>query len=182
MTRRPISQEDAEQIVKLYKKGLSRVEVQIETGITQPTIRKILAKAGFPPNEIREPTKITSEIRDAIIAAHNAGMSAGTISEKFGIAKRTALTILKDGAEQLTTNTRSDVSPMEFIKAWQESDNADEVAAMTGLSLSIVYQRAYQYRAKGVPLKRYKFGNRYDWEELKEFAELFDLTDDNESE
>jgi transposase len=71
---------------------------------------------------------------------------------------------------------------MEFIKAWQESDNADEVAAMTGLSLSIVYQRAYQYRAKGVPLKRYKFGNRYDWEELKEFAELFDLTDDNESE
>lgn len=170
----PISQKQAETIVKLYEKGLSRVEIQIKTGITQPSIRKILAKAGYPPNEKREPTNITNELRQQIIDAHNSVMSAGAISEKFGIAKRTVLNILKDGAEQLTTGKNTAISPMEFIKAWQESDNVDEVAAKIGIPHRQVYQRAYQYRAKGVPLKRYKFGNRYDWDELKEFAELFE--------
>lgn len=47
-----------------------------------------------------------------------------------------------------------DVSPEQFVYAWQTSRSADEVAEKLKMPKPIVHARASSYREKGVPLKK----------------------------
>jgi len=51
------------------------------------------------------------------------------------------------------TRTEYNVSPEEFIRAWQTSASADEVAEKLKMPKPIVHARATTYRKAGVKLK-----------------------------
>ena len=66
------------------------------------------------------------------------------------------------------------LSPKEFIQIWQSSQTLDEVVERTGMFKTSVNSRAYGYRRKGVPLKKFKATrgvSEYDWGSLAEYAE-----------
>jgi hypothetical protein len=66
----------------------------------------------------------------------------------------------------------SHASPAEFIKAWQKSFSAREVARKVGSTKGACFRRAYRYRENGVPLKYMMDvpAEPIDWDELAEFA------------
>lgn len=45
-----------------------------------------------------------------------------------------------------------------FVICWQQSRSAEEVADKTGMAVNSVYVKANRLRAKGVPLKKFKYG------------------------
>jgi hypothetical protein len=47
-----------------------------------------------------------------------------------------------------------DVSPEDFIRAWQTSQSADEVAEKLKMPKGIVHARASNYRTAGIRLKK----------------------------
>lgn len=50
------------------------------------------------------------------------------------------------------------VTPEEFVKIWQSSQTAKEIAEKTGSTPGNVCARAYHYRKKGVKLKMLNSG------------------------
>lgn len=50
------------------------------------------------------------------------------------------------------------MTPLEFIKIYQESNSLDEISERTGLCKDVVISRAFRYRKKGIELKRFKGG------------------------
>jgi hypothetical protein len=46
------------------------------------------------------------------------------------------------------------VTPQEFIRAWESSSTAEEVAEILGMPKAIVLARASNYRLQGVKLKK----------------------------
>lgn len=65
------------------------------------------------------------------------------------------------------------ISADEFIRIWQIADSIPDVMKKTGLPKATVNARAYNYRKKGVPLKKMT-GRRgaagYNWKDLAELA------------
>lgn len=61
-------------------------------------------------------------------------------------------------------------TPKEFVKAWQSSSSAKEVAKKLGMHIKTVRSRVTFYRRKGVPLKKMAGGRSIDWGEMKEYA------------
>jgi hypothetical protein len=66
----------------------------------------------------------------------------------------------------------SDVSPEEFVRAWQTSRTLDDVSKATGLSKKACSVRAAYYRnKKDVPLRRFqRGGSDISWEWLRSLA------------
>lgn len=64
------------------------------------------------------------------------------------------------------------VSPEEFVVAWEESGSVDEVSSRLGMPKPNVTARASSYRAKGVTLKQMPRGGnrRLDVENLNDTA------------
>ncbi len=46
-------------------------------------------------------------------------------------------------------------TPEEFVGAWQAAESTEEVANALGMDANAVRQRAWNYRNKGVRLKRF---------------------------
>jgi hypothetical protein len=184
MAKPPIPDAVQQRIVEMFESGFSRSSIQVETGITQPTIRKILKSAGYAPKTINDPAQLTDSKVQQIVTLRNQGFGPVLIAREVGVSKRTVLNVIKEHVEGIKSTTSSPVSAHAFIKAWQESAGADEVALKLGITVANVLSRAYNYRLKGVPLKRFARGDRYDWDELREFAELFldeDIPDSSRS-
>lgn len=175
IVRAPVTPQIEAQILDLNAAGVARSRICEHLQISPPTVRKVLARAGFGSRPLRKRTsRVSEETKELVVKKHNAGISSRIIARDLGLAKRTVIVILNERVYDLRSNTRSNVSPMEFVAAWQESDTAREVCEKTGLSYSSVHQRAFEYRLKGVPLKRYNRGNAIDWDDLKEFALLYE--------
>jgi transposase-like protein len=68
-------------------------------------------------------------------------------------------------------------SAFEFIQAWQESSSLREAADLLGVSKESAGHRAVRYRQRGVPLK-YFSRQSANWDELIEFASLFDAEEE----
>src|SRR5262245_27233991 len=51
-------------------------------------------------------------------------------------------------------------SAEDFVRFWQESETTGEVAKKVGASAAVVSRRAWLYRQKGVPLKKFQQGRR----------------------
>jgi hypothetical protein len=67
----------------------------------------------------------------------------------------------KDEAEQppkKASRTEYNVSPEEFVRAWQTSETAQEVADKLKMPKPIVLARASGYRKDGIHLKKMKRG------------------------
>lgn len=167
--------DDAElssQVIKLDEQGVSRMEIGLELGITQPTIRKILREAGRPIKVLREPTRITEELKEEVVRLRNAGLSPQNIANNSGLSKRSVLNIL--GNNILAIRGRGNaVSPELFVEVWQASQSVAEVAAELDMTFQNVLARAEKYRSRGVRLKKYSPGRTIDYDALAQFADLF---------
>lgn len=64
------------------------------------------------------------------------------------------------------------IAPEDFVVAWQQSSNADEVAAKLNMPKANVLARASTYRGKGVKLKAMPRSapKKLDVEKLNELA------------
>lgn len=71
------------------------------------------------------------------------------------------------------TRKRYGVDPEKFVRAWQASETAQEVADRLGMPKSNVLSRAANYRKKGVVLKEMKRSNvrQIDVEQLNGVSE-----------
>ena len=65
----------------------------------------------------------------------------------------------------------SKVSAREFVEAWQTSTTFQQVMDKTGMKRQAVNTRSYNYRAKGVPLKKLATDRTIDWKELADFTQ-----------
>jgi hypothetical protein len=65
----------------------------------------------------------------------------------------------------------SNVSPEQFIEAWQAGKSLAGVAKRLKLNIKTCSSRADYYRKKGVPLQKFPRGNKgHDWQPLKNLA------------
>ena len=76
----------------------------------------------------------------------------------------------KAAPAQQSGKTVYDVTPKQFVEAWQSSESADEVAEKLGMPKPIVLARASNYRSTGVQLKKFKrkTKSKIDVQELNE--------------
>jgi len=67
----------------------------------------------------------------------------------------------------------TDISAIDFVTAWQSSDNVDAVIEKTSMTRGAAYQRAASYRRKGVALKKMERKGRtgQDWSALNDLAQ-----------
>jgi len=178
--QRNLSQSEIERVIELYDQGNSRLQIQIETKLTQPTVRKILKEAGYSSMNMTT-NSISDEQRDEVVRLSNMGFASREIARRLNISKKSVLNIIRERVKGIKPVNRSEINVFEFIQIWQENDSCEDVARILGLTMQEVYSRAYNYRAKGVPLKKYPTRRGYNWDDLKEFAELFeDGTEDQD--
>lgn len=173
------SEETRQQVVDLYRSGYSRLEIQVETGISQPTIRKILAENGYPPREIRDPVRLTAEVCERIIEMRNAGASVAQIEDQTGVSKRSIWHVIKQYVDHIHPHRRGTISAEQFIAVWQKAASVDDVARELGISVESASHRAGTFRQKGIPLKKMPTAQPYYWDDLAEFATLM-LENDEE--
>lgn len=64
----------------------------------------------------------------------------------------------------------SRLTPEQFISLWQESNGVEEVCEKSGMNYGAVSTRAWLYRKRGIPLKKFK-EHSTDWESMKSLAE-----------
>ena len=84
-----------------------------------------------------------------------------------------------EGEREKRERKQYNVSPEAFVKTWQESNSADEVAEKLGMPKNIVLARSAVYRknrkdgSPGVPLKKMPRVNprRLDIDNLRKVAE-----------
>lgn len=61
---------------------------------------------------------------------------------------------MPSGAKEVKTRTAYNVTPQQFITAWETSNTAQEVADKLGMPKLIVLARASSYRQDGIHLKK----------------------------
>ena len=64
-----------------------------------------------------------------------------------------------------------------FVKAWQQADDKQTVCEITGLSIKQASILAANMRKRGVPLKKFTRGNRYDYKDLAALAKSLNSDD-----
>lgn len=64
----------------------------------------------------------------------------------------------KLGGRMAGKNTRYNISPEEFVRAYETSESYEEVQEKTGMPYEVIVTRAHEYRKKGAKLK--KLGRR----------------------
>lgn len=68
------------------------------------------------------------------------------------------------------TYTSNNVSPADFVIAWQQSKSSMECAELLGMSHSAVTSRANAYRKRGIPLQRFHRRDPLDVGALRDLA------------
>ena len=66
--------------------------------------------------------------------------------------------------------TTTPVSPEAFVRAWQEEQSLQALAARVRSTEQAAIQRAFRYRRRGIQLKYFKLGPRLDTKALKKLA------------
>jgi hypothetical protein len=78
------------------------------------------------------------------------------MAKKTGLSQDEAQPTRKDEAQPTRKYARYNVSAEDFIRTWQTSESAEEVAEKLKMPVAIVHARASSYRSVGVKLKRMK--------------------------
>lgn len=167
----------------MFRAGVTRTDICAKTGLSMPTVRKVLAQNGTPPRDMRERTAITDEIRTRVVELYNQLHSAGRVAEQVGINKRTVLNIVSEEIYDIRPKGREVVSAELFIKAWQETEWTEDTARILGLSVRQVHARAHTLRTKGIPLRKHLRPATYtkrDWSELADLADLYYSKDEED--
>lgn len=80
------------EIIRLYHEGKSRQQIQEIVGVSQPTIRKTLRKAGI---KIQPYKVLTDTEKSEIVRLSEDGLSSYAIAEQIGCDARTVRRVLK---------------------------------------------------------------------------------------
>lgn len=171
-------------VIELAKQGKTRNAIREETGLALDTIRSILSEAGVVPlstSRYRKPKAPNDALVEKVLRLHMEGVSMSVINAVTGLTNAQIAKIVRESPEYQDGDAE-DVGPRDFIHAWQTSDSLDEVSLkLRGMPLSRIKARAAMYRGRGVPLKNYRRGARYNWNDLSDFAEsLLEEGEDDE--
>lgn len=68
---------------------------------------------------------------------------------------------------------KTTISAEAFVIKWQQAKDLDSFIKETGMTEQSAQTRAFNYRKKGVPLKKFKSRrkSRVNWDKLKQIAE-----------
>ena len=168
-----ITDEVEAKVIELHNKGLMRVEIQEQLGITQPTIRKILSLHNVASrNGDYGKEESTEAERQKAISLYNDGLSSSQVAKKLGFSKKWVLNVIRGHVDDISSQTKSDISPELFISAWQKAESIEMLAADLGETQARVLNRGYRFKQRGVPLKSLRTSRGYNWDDLAELAAL----------
>jgi transposase len=186
-------QDETEQIdraVTLFQEGNTPTAIAKELGWDPKTVRKYLRQRQVLPPGRKAPNRpnIADRVEPFLPLIHERytqGELIADLAKEYKIARSYLYELLqkhdyaiKSIAEEnrsvsrLHIANRYGVGPFEFIDAWQTSNSVDEVAQRLNMPKKTVCSRAGNYRRRGIELQLMNV-SKYDWTELREFAELF---------
>ena len=160
--------EDRDRRIKaLLERGVSKLRIAEQLGITRETVSRVAARLGYPAKQ-RSP-----DGRDwaAIRAVYEAGNTATATMRRFGfgpstwtaaIARGEIIPRPRDYPEKPKGETRAAVERLH-----SDGRGVAEIAERLGVSSPTV---CYHLRKLGVPAKA-KFGKRHDWEAIAQAYE-----------
>lgn len=170
---------------------LSATEIAKRVGWTYKTVIKYLGpdfnpkigQSKFGSGDVAN--KVMPNL-DEIYHRYIDGERLVDLASEYGIAKSYLFDLLKKNNFQLAANQQEaerrsasgmlspyGIGAFEFVDAWQSSSTLDEVRERLRMPLSAIVGRAYNYKKRGIPLKKLSQSTRISWDELKEFASLF---------
>lgn len=162
-----MGEERDERIKLLLERGVSKLRIAAELGITRETVSRAAARLGFP-SEKRDPD---GRNWDEISAFYEAGHSAAETQRNFGFGASTWRAAIARGEitprprncpQKPKGKTRAAVEPLH-----KEGLSVAEIADCLGVSKPTV---CYHLRKLGVPAEQ-KFGRRHDWHAISEAYE-----------
>lgn len=171
-----ISEDVESDIVALHKGGKSRTEIKEITGVSLPTIRRVLRENNveimtdkFASDDYSEDQK------KEICHRYETGEKPSSIADGMNLNRRGVLKYLRRHYEEAAQSWRQypNIGPVEFISVWQTASSTQEVAKALGMTETAVRSRAYSYRKRGIELKKMN-GDAYDWQALAKYASLFE--------
>lgn len=157
---RSMNEERDERIEALLKRGVSKLRISEELGITRDTVGRVAAQLGYPAQ------RRASDGRDwaAIRSFYEAGHSAAETMRHFGFRAATWKAAIARGeivprpreyAEKPNGETRTAIERLHRV-----GHGVAEIARLLELSNPTV---CYHLRKLGVPAQ-HQFGRRHDWE------------------
>lgn len=180
MRRKPaLTPEEKEKILQLRqttKLSASRIAERI--GVHHDAVIRWLKESDLYSSSKKGYLSASVLPLDVVAERYHKGESLSSLATEYDVEyKNLHKALLREGLIERTQG-RYDVSPFEFVQAWQESEDINEVIAKLGMDKYSALSRAAYYKRKGIPLKKLRRAQSVDWDDLKEFANLFLPQDD----
>jgi DNA invertase Pin-like site-specific DNA recombinase len=146
----------------LLERGVPKIRIAEELGITRETVSRVAARLGYPSRKRGPDPHDWAEIR----SFYEAGHSAAEVMREFGISASTWTAAIARGEiiprprsypEKPRGETRKNVE-----RLLNEGRVVSEIAERLGVSKPTV---CYHARKLGVPARK-KFARRHDWEAI----------------
>jgi DNA-binding NarL/FixJ family response regulator len=162
-----MNEERDRRIGTLLNRGVSKLRIAEELGITRETVSRVAARLGYPSRKRGTDTRDWAEIR----SFYEAGNSAAATQRYFGFGASTWTAAIARGEvvprppdypEKPKGETRAAVERLH-----NEGLGVAEIAERLGVKKPTV---CYHLRKLGVPPKT-KFGRRHDWEAIRQAYE-----------
>ncbi|HSD22934.1 MAG TPA: hypothetical protein VLB79_01265 [Solirubrobacterales bacterium] len=155
--------EDRDRRIKaLLERGLSKVRISEDLGVTRETVSRVAARFGYPAQK----RGLDTRDWDAIRSFYESGNSAAATMRHFGFSPSTWVAAIargeivprpRDYVEQPKGETRAAVERLHG-----EGFAVAEIADRLGVSSPTV---CYHLRGLGVPARE-QFSRRHDWETI----------------
>lgn len=180
MTNVPIPKHVRAQIVELYQAGETWAEIIRITGVSSPTVARILREDAVVDRRKTSPRAVGEDLIKKIIELRGRNMRISAIAKMVQRDPHTVSYVLADHANQIPMSNPEQISPEEFIVTWQQSSDINEVALKLKMKKVLLVSRANYYRARGVDLKRFQRDGKYHWTDLKKLAQMVKTKEDPE--
>jgi DNA invertase Pin-like site-specific DNA recombinase len=158
-----MNEERDRRIEVLLERGVSKLRIAEDLGITRQTVSRVAARLGYPSRKRTRDTRDWSEIQ----SFYDAGNTAAATMRRFGFSSSTWCAAIargeieprpRDYKEKPKGETRRAVE-----KLLNEGRGIAEIAEALGVSKPTV---CYHARKLGVTAQR-KFARRHDWAEIQ---------------
>jgi DNA-binding CsgD family transcriptional regulator/5-methylcytosine-specific restriction endonuclease McrA len=149
-------------IKALLQRGVPKIRIAEELGITRETVSRVAARLGYPSRKRGADTRDWAEIR----AFYEAGHTAAETQQRFGFGASTWTAAI--GRGEITPRPRNypekpkGQTRRAVERLLNEGLGIAEIAGRLGVSKPTV---CYHARKLGVPAQK-KFARRHDWEAI----------------
>jgi transposase len=169
---------DEAQIMRRYRAGESIRAIAKHYHVATDTLSDMMKRLGhdIAPHGLRE--QEVQAMTPEFVCLWQDGLSVDRIALMTNVSRQTirrklvAAGVYDPKRDGNSGYKYGKATTFEFVEVWQTSETADEAARRLGIETKLAVRRASHYRSRGIPLKR-MLRTGYNWDELREFAELF---------